>query len=866
MKKSFLSTLALAMLSFASAWAADYGLPASIQDGNILHCFDWTFNDIKAELPAIAEAGFGAVQVSPVQGNCSTNAEWFYAYMPYDFKFRANGNGSRQQLQALCTEAEKYGIKIIVDVVANHVNQASGYHDPWWDSNGRVRWNGGINYGDRYSITHGQLGQYGDVNSEDAQVQARAKEFVEDLKSLGVKGIRWDAAKHIGLPSEGCNFWKTVCSVPGMYHYGEILDGPGGNANTLMKEYTQYMSVTDNDYSNQCRNNDGVPGGHAGWASSVISDSKVVYWAESHDDYSNEWQASTHVSQAQIDRAWAIGACRKGAAGLYFSRPAANTRTTIKMGQKGSVQFKQPQIAQVNKLRNLAIGKADYFTSSNGAACVTRQGVGAVIVKRGGGGSVTIANGGGYCPAGQYKDKVSGATFTVTATSISGNVGSSGIAVLYLDGATPDPNPNPNPNPDPNPTPDPTPSGSLFILGNLHGAAGWGTTPGTGVAMTGNGSVFTAKNVVFEKAAGETKCYFNLTDFVGTTWDELNESANRYGASTEGEAITPGTAVSMVKYANGIDASGCLSWTLPEGTYDLTADLGTMKLTVVKTGDAPDPTPTPTPDPGTGYYVYLNNNNGWNAPCVWAWNDSENCTAAGTWPGDMMTNKGEYWYWEAPAGKIPTQIIFSNSGNDQTSDLQFVNGAVYKCDGSYSNPNPNPNPNPTPGAVTIRGDYNLAYEGSFSHVHYWGGVAESTWPGIEMTTATGSDGKTYKVAKVADGTTGLVFNNNGNGQTGDITYSNQYVMGDNGATGTAVTFTGLNSQASVEAAQNVTVSVLRGTIVLSGLEAGSTILVAGIDGKICLSGCADDEHMSINIAPGFYIVKTGAVSTRVLVR
>lgn len=842
MRKSFLCTLALAALSYATAWADDYGLPESIQDGNILHCFDWTFTDIKAELPAIAEAGFGAVQVSPVQGNCAKNAEWFYAYMPYDFVFRANGNGTRQQLQSLCTEAEKYGIKIIVDVVANHVNQASGYHAAWWDSNGRVRWNGGIDYNSRYSITHNQLGEYGDVNSEDADVQARAKTFVEDLKSLGVKGIRWDAAKHIGLPSEGCNFWSTVCSVPGMFHYGEILDGPGGDGNKLMKEYTQYMSVTDNDYSNKCRSNDGVPSSHAGWAASTISDSKVVYWGESHDDYSNEWQASTNISQAQIDRAWAIGACRKGAIGLYFSRPFATTRTTIKMGVKGSVQFKQPQIAQVNKLRNLAVGKADYFTSSNGAACVTRQGVGAVIVKRGGGGSVTVTNGGGYCPAGQYVDKVSGATFTVTSTSISGQVGSSGIAVIYREGSTPDP----------------ITTESLYIIGNLHGAAGWGTTPGTGVAMTRNESVFTAQSVVFEAAAGETKCSFNLTDFLGSTWDALNAGANRYGASSEGEEITSGTAVTMVKYTKGVNANACLSWTLPEGTYDITADLGTMKLTVVKKGDGPEP--------GTGYYVYLNNTSNWSNPTVWAWNDSENCTAKGSWPGDAMTKKDDYWYWEAPEGKIPTKIIFSNSGQSQTKDITFENGKIYNCDGSIYNSNPYEDPDPEPEAVTITGDYNLAYKGSYSHVHYWGGESATTWPGIEMTTTVGSDGNSYRVAKVAEGTSGLVFNNNGNGQTGDLTHSGLYILDDNGPTKTPVKFNSTTIEFSVAETSPARVSVLRGEVSISGLSAGTAVVVAGIDGKTYYSGKVSEDSLTVELTPGFYIVRTGSTGTRVLVR
>ncbi|MBQ7211517.1 MAG: alpha-amylase, partial [Muribaculaceae bacterium] len=200
MKKFFYSLVLAALMAPAAANAtAGYGLPDNIRDGNILHCFNWNFVDIRAELPNIAKAGFKAVQISPVQGNAEFNAEWYYAYMPFDFVFKANGNGSREQLQLLCAEADKYGIAIIADVVANHVNPSTGYRDPWWDSNGRERNNGAIDYSNRYSVTHNNLGNYHDVNSELTEVQTRCKTFIQDLKSLGVKGIRWDAAKHIGL-------------------------------------------------------------------------------------------------------------------------------------------------------------------------------------------------------------------------------------------------------------------------------------------------------------------------------------------------------------------------------------------------------------------------------------------------------------------------------------------------------------------------------------------------------------------------------------------------------------------------------------------------------------------------------------------
>lgn len=683
MRKKLLSLIGLtALLASASVTAANsYGIPDGIQEGNILHCFDWTMADVKAELPNIAAAGFGSVQLSPLQrADVRTGSPWHDLYRPYDLAFKG-GLGSEQDLKDLCSEAAKYGIKIIVDVVANHVDKTAGYHDTWWDSNGRVRWQGGINYGDRNSITHGQLGDYGDINSEDSEVQNRAKAYIQKLHDCGVKGIRWDAAKHIGLPSEGCQFWPAVTSVPGMYHYGEILDAAGPNRG-IIKEYCNYMSVTDNEYCNYAaRDNGGIPGGYAG--NHVVNqgcpDTKMVYWAESHDTYSNDdW--SCNRDQSVIDRAYAAYACRNGATALYFSRPNTRGFNNIKVG-KGSTSFKSAAITAVNKFRNAMVGRADWFESNGNACSITRKDGGAVIVMKGSG-NVSVTNGGGYCPAGTYKDMVSGGTFTVTSSTISGNVGSSGIAVIMKDGVGPDPGPGPQPQP----------GASMWILGNLEGTAGWSTAPGTGAAMTADGTTYTAKSVKLVAAAGETSSYFNFTDYVGSTWDDLNMNANRYGAATEGEAITLGTAAKVVKYANNVDASGCLSWTVAPGTYDITLDLSAMTVKLVNAGD--DPGPGPQPQPGE-HYVYYDGT--FSAPQVWAWNDTENCTAAGSWGGDNMTQKNGKWYWEVPSGKsLPTMIIIHEGDNKiGGGDLEYVDKATYHQDGSHGD---EPGPGPQPGA------------------------------------------------------------------------------------------------------------------------------------------------------------------------
>lgn len=483
-KRNFLA-LMLAMSSAGMLVAADYGLPASIQEGNILHCFDWTMAEVKAELPAIAEAGFGAVQLSPLQRpDAGPGSPWHDLYRPYDIAFKSSRMGSADDLKALCEEAATYGIKIIVDVVANHVDKTAGYHDTWWDSNGRVRWNGGINYGDRTSITHNQLGDYGDINSEDAEVIARAKAYVQQLHDLGVKGIRWDAAKHIALPSENCGFWTAVTSVEGMYHYGEILDSPGPDA-SIIKEYTTFMSVTDNKYSNgAARENGGIPFGYGGdhTVNQGCPDTRMVYWAESHDTYANgEW--SQNVSQSVIDRAYASFACRNGATALYLARPNTTGFNNIKVG-KGSTAFTGKAVAEVNKFRNAMVGRPDWCDVGSNTFTVTRKGGGAVVVCKTSG-SVSVKNGGEYCPAGTYTDRVSGNKFTVTSSTISGTVGSTGIAVLYSDGT-----PGPDPDPDPDPEPDPETvtiyydnSNTSWANVNIH----YWSSPSTswpGVAMT----------------------------------------------------------------------------------------------------------------------------------------------------------------------------------------------------------------------------------------------------------------------------------------------------------------------------------------------------------------------------------------------
>ena len=72
-----------------------------------------------------------------------------------------------------------------------------------------------------------------------------------------VSGGQWTVngssiSGHIGLPSEGDGFWAKISQI-GLYRYGEILDSPGGDANNVMKEYANYIGITDSDIINAVR-------------------------------------------------------------------------------------------------------------------------------------------------------------------------------------------------------------------------------------------------------------------------------------------------------------------------------------------------------------------------------------------------------------------------------------------------------------------------------------------------------------------------------------------------------------------------------------------------------------------------------------
>ncbi len=635
-----------------SSTVGDYGLADTITDGNILHCFCWKYTDITAMLPEIAESGFTSVQVSPPQPTSGTGSWWWF-YQPLGFYIGSSELGNKAELQELCTEAEKYGIKVIADIVANHL--AGDHTNIQSDLKDSQYWHpdiGASEDGNRYKVTHGTIGMP-DLNTEHSYVQQKVSEYVKELESIGVDGIRWDAAKHIGLPSEGDNFWPTVTSATDLWHYGEILNNPGVDAygsqgTAILKEYSQYIAITDSKYGKTIRESfysGTAPSGYGDWCTLGLSNDKLVYWGESHDTWSNnqDWGYSNHMSQNVIDRAYAVAASRNGITALYFSRPSTAVKDNIKIGVKGSTHFTSKEVAEVNKFKNAMIGQPDYYTASNNCSVVTREKGAVVVAGSGSNKSVTVTNGGGLMEPGTYIDQVSGSTWNVTSTTISGTIGSTGIAVIY----------NPE-NVTKTPTPTISQEGGNFSSETLSLTLGLkNATSGTYKIGNGTATTYTGTKSI---AIGSDMAY--------------GDSVTVTLTATNGTDTTTKTYTFTKKEVTGNVAYLSLPSGWKEPVYCYAYDSATE---TVNNGTWPGKQMTK--DSATGYYMYEIPEN-IEAPRVIFYSSDTNRTPADMVKGYLFETEGSYLYkdgswkvYEEPVteGKVVVKYVDESGASIATS-------------------------------------------------------------------------------------------------------------------------------------------------------------------------------------------------------
>lgn len=458
--------------SSAQTASADSTLRDKVGDGVMLHAFNWSYNTIKENLPAIAAAGYTTVQTSPVQQpkDYSTSGDvtgqWWKLYQPISFHIAEQSwLGTKDDLKSLCDEADKYGIKIICDIVSNHIanadetrpdsvsNQVKKYEPEFYKKRRTYTrtYKGDANDSSVQAVVQGHVSKCPDLVTNDTAVQGYIINLLKECIDCGVDGFRFDAAKHIETEDDGeyaSDYWKNITSSASSYYtqktgddlyiYGEILNNCG--ADRSYSSYTKYINVTDNRTGDAVLYN--VTKGKASTATNAkyksgVAASNAVLWAESHDTYegnsgSSGFSNTADVSDENVVKAWAIVASRKDSTALFFARPG----TALMGGVSTDTTYKSTAVSEINKFHNLFVGQSEKLGSSGDIAYVAR-GTSGIVLSNCKGTNASVSISGTGLADGKYTDTVSGAEFTVANGVLTGSIGKTGVAVVYNGTTTP---------------------------------------------------------------------------------------------------------------------------------------------------------------------------------------------------------------------------------------------------------------------------------------------------------------------------------------------------------------------------------------------------------------------------------------------
>lgn len=371
-------------------------LPSNSEDGTTFHAFCWTFNQIKENLPYLANAGFKNILTMPVQQPKGGGASWWSFYQPLSFSIADSSSlGTKDELKSLCDEAEKYNISILTDIVANHLANISDdeleedgtpkvspsveLYEPiiYRNRNSNVDGTNGVTFHHNPTATGSgaetqfyPYGQLPDLNTSNPYVQQRVLSLLKECIDVGVDGFRFDAAKHIETkddPAYSSDFWDNTLEVAKKYYknktnnelyvYGEILNSP---TNRPVSVYTQYMRVTEDGYTSSFKSAVLTKKAEKIALADVNKSTadNLVTWVESHDEYTN---SQSHLGDVTVAKMWGILSSRKDLGVIYLGRPDEN----LTVGKIGSYAFENEYVSCSNRFHNRFVGADEYLSASS---------------------------------------------------------------------------------------------------------------------------------------------------------------------------------------------------------------------------------------------------------------------------------------------------------------------------------------------------------------------------------------------------------------------------------------------------------------------------------------------------------------------
>ncbi|MFI6683726.1 carbohydrate-binding module family 20 domain-containing protein [Streptomyces sp. NPDC050485] len=198
--------------------------------------FEWKYDSVAKECTdTLGPAGYGYVEVSPATEHIQ-GPQWWTSYQPVSYKI-AGRLGDRTSFKNMIDTCHAAGVKVVADAVINHMTAGSGtgtggspytkYNYPGiWQSQDMDDCTTTINnYADRWNVQHCELVGLADLDTNKPYVRSRLAQYLNDLLSLGVDGLRIDAAKHIA--TEDIAAIKAQLANPSVYFKQEVIYGAG---------------------------------------------------------------------------------------------------------------------------------------------------------------------------------------------------------------------------------------------------------------------------------------------------------------------------------------------------------------------------------------------------------------------------------------------------------------------------------------------------------------------------------------------------------------------------------------------------------------------------------------------------------------
>lgn len=184
----------------------------------IVQAFNQPFGKVQSSLPRLRKLGFTHVLVSPPQKSHASRC-WWARYQPVDYCRIEGPLGTAEQLQRLCQEALRQGLAIVVDAVLHHLSNESHYLRVHGRRILEARYPRFSQADLRGLHSPGRGKGLPILETRSPWVRRQLRDYLHMLFDLGVRGFRFDSAKHL----DPHLFPELLGGLPPLLCFGELV-------------------------------------------------------------------------------------------------------------------------------------------------------------------------------------------------------------------------------------------------------------------------------------------------------------------------------------------------------------------------------------------------------------------------------------------------------------------------------------------------------------------------------------------------------------------------------------------------------------------------------------------------------------------